>query len=395
MKKTILLLSLFVMVNYAQTNKVTGNWLMTKAESIKGTKNAYFIMNFKPNNVMEAMGMKVGTWEFNNSKNTIIMKSKFDQDFNGEGKIVKLTDKQLVIQKGDWKFYYKKIDVNKIKENNKNSGLAGMWKIQDDKKDISKIIKFELPDNFTYVEVTDYSTERSSGTWIYEPEANSLIIISQQRLLRGETKIKELSNSKLVLTKDTLIITAKRIEPDKNKIERLTFKEEDFPEDEDTDINSQLPWIDFEQMADYLSGIQKVTYRFGTLITETNELHYTTIISKVKVDPNKPSVDFKNLKVSENDTTQYSENYKGGLSELYNNFFPEKELFPVRINGTKSVTVPAGVFDCTVVEGFDGDTKVRLYMINDKPGIFAKIIKENIDPFDKLEYTVKELVKIN
>ena len=78
-----------------------------------------------------------------------------------------------------------------------------------------------------------------------------------------------------------------------------------------------------------------------------------------------------------------------------NAFFPRAEPWPYRIAGVEKVTVPAGIFDCTVIEAMDGDKKLKYWMINDMPGIYAKIIQEEIDPFDNLEYSVQELEKIN
>jgi len=82
------------------------------------------------------------------------------------------------------------------------------------------------------------------------------------------------------------------------------------------------------------------------------------------------------------------------LMELYNNFFPRSELFPFRIVGTDSISTPAGTFSCTVVEGMDGDDKVKLWMINNKPGIYAKIIIDRYSPFDEVDYKITELQKI-
>ncbi len=393
MKKIFLLLLLLVITNYGQTNKITGNWLMTKAFSKEDSKNTFFIMNFKSNGKMEALEMEVGSWKYDKAKNSIIMTSKIDDDFNGDFKIIKLNNKELLLSKNDWQYYYKKIDTSKIFDNNKNSNLAGMWALPSEDKSISQTVKFELPDLFKYIEISDGSTETLSGSWIYNPEDKSLVILSMQQPLRGESIIQELTENKLVLENNKKIITAAKIKSDENKIERLTFEEDNLPED--NDVTSQLPWNDFDFMVSYLSDIKNVTYRYGTLNEETNKLHYVTLVSKIKTNEEKPSVNFVNLQITQNDTMQYSEKYKDDLSESYNYFFPETELAPCRVTSTKTVTVPAGTFECTVIEGIDGFDKVRYYMINDKPGIFAKIIREKIDPFDKLEYTIKELTNIN
>ena len=58
-----------------------------------------------------------------------------------------------------------------------------------------------------------------------------------------------------------------------------------------------------------------------------------------------------------------------------------------------TVDVPAGTFTCTVIEGFDGDDKVKYWMINDKPGVYAKIVTIG-DMFGELRYVVTELTEI-
>jgi len=117
-------------------------------------------------------------------------------------------------------------------------------------------------------------------------------------------------------------------------------------------------------------------------------------LSKIETDADKQSVRFTNLSFSQGDTSQFSENYKGGMMEQYNNFFPKDEPWPYRISGIETVTVPAGTFKCTVVEGFDSETKVKYWMINDLPGVYAKIIEEKTDPFGELEYKLFELEEI-
>jgi hypothetical protein len=51
-------------------------------------------------------------------------------------------------------------------------------------------------------------------------------------------------------------------------------------------------------------------------------------------------------------------------------------------------------YTCTVVEGMDGDTKIKYWMINDKPGIFAKIIKDNNRESGIPFYQKTELINI-
>ncbi len=392
MKKTFLFILFMVITTHAQTDKITGSWLMTKAKKDGETKSVYFVLKFTDNNTMEAMDMEIGSWRYDESKNAIVMNSQMDEDFNGQAKILKLTESELELGKSGWEYYYTKLNTDKVSKDNEQSGLAGMWQMDSNNKEIKKILKFELPDNFQFVELTDGSTETISGNWFFFPENKSLVISSMRQPLRGESMVVEFTGNKLTLKHGAEIFNATRVERDDN-LERLTFTEEELPEE--NDVSSSLPWNDFYSMVSYLSDIKNIVYRFGTLNVGIGKIHYVTLVSKIRTNKEKPSVDFVNLRVTETDSMQYSENYKDELSEGFNLFFPETELFPVRLNGMKTITVPAGTFNCTVVEGFDGFDKVRYYMINDKPGIFAKIIKEKIDPFGELEYSIKELVKIN
>jgi K(+)-stimulated pyrophosphate-energized sodium pump len=47
------------------------------------------------------------------------------------------------------------------------------------------------------------------------------------------------------------------------------------------------------------------------------------------------------------------------------------------------------------VETVDGEKKLKYWMINDMPGLYAKIIMEETDPFGELDYRIQELEKIN
>jgi hypothetical protein len=231
-------------------------------------------------------------------------------------------------------------------------------------------------------------TDRIAGNWIYNKDEKSLIIIGFSELLKGKNIVKKISEKELVLEHNNKIIKATK-EEKREEIEHLAFEYEDF--DEDADYTYQLPWRDFDEMLDFLKSVSFIQYRVGTLLPEINKFSYSTIFSVIKADKNKRRVNFNNFSINQQDTMQYSENYKDDLAESYNFFFPKSEIFPYRIVGEESLTVPAGTFNCLVIEGMDGDAKVKYWMIIDKPGIYAKSITENISVFGDLEYYVREL----
>ncbi|NOR44839.1 MAG: hypothetical protein GQ534_04565 [Candidatus Delongbacteria bacterium] len=188
------------------------------------------------------------------------------------------------------------------------------------------------------------------------------------------------------------VIKASKDNSDLKKIEKLSFSEEDFPEL--TDKDPSLPWMDFYNMVSTLNDVKHLKYRRGSLIEELNTFNYSTILSKIETNTDKQSVRYTNLSISYGDTMQFSENFKGGMSEMYNDFFPRNEMMFYRFLGVETIEVPAGKFECTVVEGVDTNYNVKYWMINNKPGIYAKIIEEGVGQFDELEYFVYELEEI-
>ena len=376
----------------AQEKQLQGSWLMIKAEAEDKVQEPYFITDLTKDGKIIVMEIDFGTWKYDKSKNVIIAKSQIDEDFNGNYSVIKLSDDKLILKKENVTSYYVKVDTSKIAETNKKSRLAGKWKIKND-EDLLQVLEFKLPDTYTFVEADNNSTETTNGSWIYNPKKKFLIMMGFTPKLKGKINIISITDKKIVLEKNGEQIVGEKKETSKNKIERLTFEEEDFSERE-YDEHGEFPWNDFYEMAESLSVVKELVYRYGKLLPKINTFKYSTIISKIKVDIEKPSVKFTNLTVDNGDTSQYSENYKGGLTGMYDNFFPQPEISPYRKTGVETVTVPAGTFECSVFEGIDGFDKVKYWMINDKPGIYAKIIREQIDPFDKLEYSIKELTEI-
>ncbi len=389
--KTLALILLLVLKVNAQSSKITGSWLLTKVVLENEEKQIYQVTEFKPSGKLVIMEREVGAWEVNKTMDKITFKSERYKDFNGDAKIVSLTKKALVFLKGDTRYYYQKINKEQVIKDNKQSNFVGVWKVKNTES-IAQIVKFELPDSYTFIHViSNEETDTSNGTWMYYPKEKELVIIGFLRELKGTYKVLEKTKEKLVLSKDNkkFVLVKEVVEA----VERLTFEYEDFSEEPLEEPN--LPWGDNQAMIEALNPIKSLEFKRHVLLPDVNTFRYQTEVSKIKVNRDKQSVKFINYVISKTDTIQFSENYKGGLSERYNRFFPKKEPFPYSVKGVEKVTVPAGTFKCTVIEGFDVETKIKYYMINNLPGVFAKIIREERDPFDKLSYTIQELVKIN
>jgi hypothetical protein len=375
----------------AEEISITGNWLMMKAEIGDKVKESYLIMEFTDKGVIKIMGIRVGSWELNDKRDKIIMKSSKFRKLNGENKILKLTDKELILEKEGVKIYYLKIDKDAIKKINKDSKLTGVWKINTNDGTF-KYIKFEKPDKFLFMNIDGGMSESVNGNWIFNPKDKTVILISFSPVFRGKRKILKINSKEFIWENNGISKRATKQFTEENSIERLLFKETDFPEENKDE--EKLPWREFQDMLLFLNNIKSVKYKKSVLINELNVFVYSEILSEIDADINKEKVKFTNYIINGGIKKQYSENYKGGLTERYNYFFPKNELFPYRIKGVETIEVPAGKFKCTVVEGFDGETKVKYWMINDKPGIYAKIIMENSIASGKLVYSVYELLEI-
>jgi hypothetical protein len=395
MKKAITLLAFIAISVFAlaQTEKIAGSWLMTKVEKGGETQEIYNPTDFLEDGNIMIFGMPFGTWEYKKKDNLIALKSEMEKDFNGDWAIYKLDKDEMILANDNVKIYYSRLYPEKIKEANQSSGLIGIWKYANAEYE-TNLLKFEAPNTFVLKSISGMETSTSRGEWIFDPSDNSLLITGFAYSIRGKSKIVKLDDNELEFTNGGVSIKATKENPEANKIERLTFVYEDFPEEiEPYDIVPGT-WQDLEMLLSYLSSVEYLKYSMGTLIEDFGTFSYDSAFQRVEADIEKNQVMFTYLSVFQNDTMQSGQKYKDELSESYNFFFPQDEPSVYRSLGTQTITVAAGTFECTVIEGVDGEDKVKFWMINDKPGVYARIIRESEDPFGDLEYTLTELEEI-
>ncbi len=398
MRKSFALFLLYIITAvplYSQNKeKIAGTWLMTHAGTPDGKKDIWLTLSLSPDGKLLFMGGEVGTWSYDEKKHLLSYHSEFPGKlFNGDRQVEKITDHEMIVKMGDYRLFHARLDTVKIAHDNEHSPLRGSWKIDNDEGALT-VLKFNLPDEFIWVRTDGGETDTYRGNWIWRPTKKEVILISLKKEMQGPRGVTTGDDRLTLTTPDGRVLTARKEQDNTTgEIEHLTFTYEEFPEESNTD---DLPysWQELQEMADYLDNIKEVHYRYGTLIPDLDRLRFNTLIERLQVDVEKPSVRFTNLMAENGDTSQVSEKYRGGLTGRYDLFFPAEEPGPFRVKGKEQITVPAGTFVCTVVEGFDGDTKVKYWMINDKPGIFARIIREGEDPFGKTEYTLQELTEI-
>ena len=389
MKKTKLLLIVLIaltgIVN-AQKSKLVGSWLMTKAEVGSEVENPYFITEFNEDGKMIVMGMDAGTWDYDKNSHTIILKSELDKDFNGEGKIVNLTEKELVVDKDGAKLFYQKIDSTEITESNKKSGLFGLWEFSGvPYPEVKTFVSFTEPDGFTILEKEEGSETRLSGTWIFNQQEMSLIMIGLrgEDFLKGENKIVKIGENAIELKSNGKDYTANRKVQNATKIERLTFTEDDFyTENGDYkyyDDEEKLPWRNWGEMKNSLLNVKQLVYNYATLIDGTKAFENKTLIANVHASLEEDGFTIDNI------FNGYDRYHVPDDSEFPENSNFSEPLYPLientyRIVGNEQLTTPAGTFDCTILEVVsDSEVLKKLWMINDKIGVYAKVIEDNPD----------------
>lgn len=390
MKYTItLILALIFSVNIVNSKNipVAGDWLLTRMESQDGAKDVYVPVSFQKNGDFMAMGMKMGTWSFDKKAKVVKIVSQQFKAANGNNKVLKLSNEELVWENAGTKIYFQRIDKEKIVKENAASGLIGTWRLTSDDDQMLQLLTFKAPDSLVYVEKEPGVTSRASGSWIYNKKDNYLIVImmGHRTDFRGMNKITMGKDAFTLENKGKTINATK--EKSTGKIEHLNFKASDFYDADGNfkyeDDEGKLPWNDNYALLDYLKTIHQLTYKYSVLIPDANVFKSEIFKAGVNMADHdqKACIDYifngYDKEHLPDDTALPPNCFDEGS---YNKLFPLKEA-DFHVMGKEQITTPAGTFQCTVIEALgDFDTLQKAWMIDDKPGVYAKIIMEKKDP---------------
>ena len=424
----LLLILLTVSANLlAKETSVIGSWLLTKVEEKGKTEEVYAQINFKDDGYAEWEGRVFGKWVRN--KKTFTIESEMIKEIAAEWKISTLNNDELVLTKPGSKLNFIKFDEIKIEEANKNSGLEGTWKVEeitvvasedmieeaveeateegavessdeeweDTDEEFEKTLIFSLPNNIKILEVFIGGTSTGSGTWMYNESDKSLIVMTRDENLRGKSKVVKLTDKELVIENKRGTVKAVKVEQKDIKIERLEFTESDFY-DENGDYKyggdiEKLPWEDYYLILKSLNNIKQLTYDYSTLVDDAGVFDTKTLTANIVVNMDEEMIEFDDI-FKGTDRNSISEDEEMPIE--YAN--PDNPLFPFednsfRVAGEEEITTPAGTFKCTTVETTGHfDEVIKLWMINDKPGVIAKAILEQPGHFGY--YKVFELTEI-
>lgn len=247
-----------------------------------------------------------------------------------------------------------------------------------------------------------------AGSWEFSKKQNAIIMSSTlDNDFNGKAAIVKISKSELVYKKDEATLHFKRLvaadlQPEARAEEpvnfppRLTFVEaEFFTEDGEYkhyDDEEKLPWRDIDKMLIRMASVKQLVYKFSKLDGDATVFTEQTLTAHVNSNPEEQalSIDyifhgFDRYNLPDDVALQPNNEYSNLL-------YPEEED-TFRVAGIEQVTTPAGTFDCTVVEVAGRfETRKKLWMINSKPGIYARIITDKPGKFG--QYSVFELLEI-
>ena len=384
------------------TNKFTGEWMLEKVEKDGKTDFISALVDLNSNGILYFGGHMFGEWGYNNTTKKLIFNVREDKDpLNGEHPIIESNKSVFIIDVEGAKMYFSKIDREKIAKENVASDLIGIWKhINKEDSDKFQILTFKAPNELSYV-VRDGYRQKGGGMWMFNKNEKTVILLGGSKSLEGLNNIVSISSDEISLENNGTIYSFKKEESQAAKIERLTFSQNDFYDENEEfkyyDDEKKLPWGNLfsSEMKTSLANVTQLVYNHATLIDGTELFENKTLTADVTasidegINIDNVFIGFDRYNVPEN-TAFPSNNY-----DQYNQLYPlEDDSF--RFAGNEEITTPAGTFNCTVFEVLSGsDEFKKLWMINDKPGVYAKIIEERTDDMYSYYriYELQEIIK--
>ncbi len=391
--------------------------------------------------------MLVGKWKYDKKSKTLTIDAPKFKELDGSNKVEKKGDELVLLTQKSAKAFFTKIDRDKITKENKASGLIGLWKIEIDysnntvsegavEEATEEVVEEEVVEevveettnvntseetnsyievNYLFLKNTNlYSYGQgnggSSGVWILNKKEKTFTIIGRYVQFSGINTIIEITDKKFVFKdKNGQEYSAIRTEQDAKNYDKLDFREEEYFEITDNGNSrsvktrvdvSKLPWNDFYTNIEYLKNIKTLKYTCLKPIEQFELFEKTELSTPVKYNQEENIIIINDIYNGYSGDNANEIKY-GELDFFekpkYHPFFIFEKILTGKIIGQEQITTPVGTFQCTVIEGYsDWDKKMKLWMINDKPGVYAKIIKSEKKPWGDYEYLsfiLKEIIE--
>ncbi len=386
----LVILSALVMCASAETGDITRQWLMTTAALGGNTEEVYKTVTFNLDGSTVMEGRNFGTWKADTTGQTIEIRSEMIPEFAGNWEIVKKSAGKLVLQSNHGTLSFIAYNPDKIAQANQASHLAGVWKLgvkNDENADV--YLYFKTPDKLLLYLQGEGFTGRVSGRWFFDEKEQSVLITARENLLKGKSFLKQVSPTAFLLENKGEKITGTRLQQNAADREQLPSFENisTMVENNGDTTNSPLcsetfPWYNREAKEDYLRHIAALEYKKSTLLEGFDVFVTKDITAHLSFDENDGTVEMDDI---------FTPLPMADCSED-TVFYPLEEPFEYALSGEKEITVPAGTFECLVIDFADdfNESRTRLYMIRNRPGVYAKIVTITKD-FNEEIYTKYEL----
>ncbi len=384
MKKSSVLFFALLFISASITAKdlpLLGKWLLTTVNADGQTQELYSELIFNEDGTAEIEGRAFGTWSFDNKTKTYRIESEMIKEFSGAWKLSKVSKSEMALSKEGTKLFLTRLDQEKIALENQASGLMGVWQYENEEG--TSYLNFEAPNNLLVISYSDYGSSRSNGTWIYDKNKNTIIMLVNERALRGSSKIIKLTSEIFEIEKSGILITAKKLEKITKPIGKLEFTSDDISDshnNEEPNITLEskpFSWLNYQAKTSYLKELNTLTYLHSTLLEGLNVFSTEEIVANVTYDEDYNEI-FIDRIFGELSTERYEED---------NTFYPieGRDYYEYRVVGEEQITVAAGTFTCKVIEQADYDFKMKFYMITNRPGVYAKVIFQGEDSYEIYE----------
>jgi len=288
----------------------------------------------------------------------------------------------------------------------KDNSVLGIWQLSS--VEVNNETITGLKAIFIFSENGILNAARSStsetmevGTWVYDEAKNVIIMKSEiDKDFRGTASNVKVDKNTLSYKHNDAILNFTKTEmakPNNNPIPTLSFTEEDFWENDEhkyPDEEVKLPWTQ-EGLYSFMKGKKEIFYTVEQYKKDFGKVDSWIISYKISFNQN-DEINIREYSYFQNDYVDMTDNIFPLNNKTQKVFYPIETPENYRVIGEEQIIIELGELNCTIVEGIGAfQEKVKYWMINDQPGVYAKIIvitdRGNANYDSNLVYTLKQI----
>jgi hypothetical protein len=237
-----------------------------------------------------------------------------------------------------------------------------------------------------------------AGTWKYDKNQNSILMSSTvDKNMNGKAEVIKVTEDELQYKKEGVIFSLVKYVESEESGAMLDFSEADFfTEDGDYKYDGEedkLPWQDISGMIKSLEQVSKLVYDYSQWNETEKSFDKKLLTANVVANSEEMTLNIDYIFYGYDKYNLPEDTELPSNTEYTGLLYPEQEI-NFRIAGTEELTTPAGTLMCTVIEAVEAELQKKLWMINNKPGVYAKIIIEKPGMFGMFYQGVFELQEI-